>query len=131
MLLKLGDERLREGDGAQSGLTLRWSFDHLARGQAEPLASDGDGSTDQVDVRSAEGEQLAASEPGQPGCQDERSVSLGHGGGEVVELAERGELLLRMGLGAAAVDAARVLGDPVIVDGLAQDLVQPGVGLRR
>jgi hypothetical protein len=128
---QLRDEHGRDGDRSPSRPALGIVLDHLARGQAEALAAHGDGGGGEVDVVPAEGEQLTLPEPGQPGGQDHGPVPVGRSLGERNQLGHGGEALLRVVFCAATRDAARVLGEQVVVHGRGEDLAQPRVRLGR
>ena len=129
--LELGDERRRHRHLPPAGPALGVVLDHFARGQPEPLPPDGNHCVGEVDVVPPQGEQLALSEPGQPGGQDEGPVAVRDCSGELSELGHGGEALLGMALDTAAINPAGVLDYAVIVDCGGEDLTETGVRLCR
>lgn len=111
------------------GSTLGGALDDLSISETQPLAPDGDDTSGEVDVATAEGEQLAAPKAAEVGDEHHGPVAVRDGVGQAVQLLHGREPLLGVALGSHTLDPAGVLGDPVVVDGLTHDLAEPDVGL--
>ena len=127
--VQLGGDRCGQGDQPAPGSALGGALDDFSGCEAQPLAPDGDDTRGEVDVATTEGEQLAAAEAAEAGDEHHGPVAVRDGAGQAVQLLHGGEPLLGVALGSPAFDPAGVLGDTVVIDGLAHDLAQPDVGL--